>query len=86
MEPAGAESAYKSVVERVKTTSQDSLKMGESLIVDILHEKSHDLSRFAKKQSSAVEQLLEGNLTEPSASEKSSRRTIDKLMSNLAQV
>lgn len=46
---AGVKEAYKSVTKRVKETSQDPLRLGETLILDLLHEKSHELSRFAVK-------------------------------------
>jgi len=47
--PAGVKSAYDNVKTRVLETSNDTLKTGEGLITSLLHEKSHELSRFASK-------------------------------------
>lgn len=46
---AGVEQAFESVVNRIIDTTADPLGKGESLMLDLLHEKSHELSRFAVK-------------------------------------
>jgi hypothetical protein len=44
LEPAGAESAYKSVVNRLKQVSPQ--QINTEIFDNFLHEKSHDLSPF----------------------------------------
>lgn len=47
LQPSGAREAYNSVLERIIKTSDDKLLTGESLITELLHEKSQELSIFA---------------------------------------
>ena len=44
LEPAGAESAYKSVVNRLKQVSPQ--QINSEIFDNFLHEKSHDLTPF----------------------------------------
>lgn len=82
---AKAGSAYRSVRDRINKTTQDPLKTGESLAVDLLHEKSHELSRFAEKVATPKDELLEGNLLNPSnEDEQDVRSRISALMNKYA--
>lgn len=49
MGPAGVESAYQNVQERIKETDDDKIKTGDGLFLNLIHEKSHELSKFAEK-------------------------------------
>jgi hypothetical protein len=40
LEPAGTKFAYNAVTARIKSASKDSIENAESLIIDLLHEKS----------------------------------------------
>ena len=56
------------------------------MALDFLHEKSHELSRFAKPANTLKEDLLGDNITEPvvSNSEEEVRRRIAALMNTYA--
>jgi hypothetical protein len=58
LKAAGAGYAYNAVKERIVKSSQDPLKIGETLALDLLHEKSHELSRFAERVESPKDLLL----------------------------
>ena len=40
LEPAGTKLAYNAVTARIKKVSKDSIENAETLIIDLLHEKS----------------------------------------------
>jgi len=63
--PAGTQSAYDNVVERIKQTDDDKIKTGDGLVLNLLHEKANVLSKFGTKQRSEKESLLDGNYDEP---------------------
>lgn len=65
LQPAGTEHAYNLVTERVRSTSTDPLKIGETLLEDLLHEKALELSKFAEKERGVKEELLGENFADP---------------------
>lgn len=85
MKKIGAYGAYKTVNDRIKSVA-DPLQAGENLALDFLHEKSHELSRFAKPIDTPKEDLLGDNIAEPvvSNSEDEVRRRIAQLMETYA--
>ena len=83
---AGVEQAFETVVNRIIDTSADPLGKGETLMLDLLHEKSHELSRFAVKVATPVEKLLGSNMDEPTqADEQQVRRSIERLLQKYGQ-
>ena len=50
MGPSGAKSAYENVRGRIAQVDDDQVKSGESLTLNLLHEKAHELSRFASRE------------------------------------
>jgi hypothetical protein len=82
MGPSGAESAYENVKGRIAQVDDDKVKSGESLTLNLLHEKAHELSRFAtREEQTAKEALLEGNFDEPiESNERAIRQRINQLM------
>ena len=59
LEPSGAQSAYENVRTRIEQIDDDQVKTGEGLVLNLLHEKAHELSRFAtRKEPTIKEELL----------------------------
>ena len=84
MGPSGAKAAFENVKGRISQIDDDKVHTGESLSLNLLHEKAHELSRFAtREEETAKESLLNGNYDEPSEkNEKAIRRRIQSLMSS----
>lgn len=63
--PAGVESAYENVKERINQADDDKAKSGDGLVINLLHEKAQELSKFATKKETPKSKLMDGNYDEP---------------------
>ena len=81
--PAGVKSAYENVKDRIRQTDDDVIKTGEGLVLNLLHEKASELSKFANKEQTPKQKLLEGNYDEPTEkNEARIRMKIQKLLAD----